>query len=92
MPLNICEINLFLTWSANCLIIAGIANNQEATFAITKTKGYVQVVTLSTQDHAKLLQQLKTSFKRTINWIKSQSELTILTRNQYLSYLINPSF
>ena len=36
-------------------------------FAIVDTKIYVPVVTLSAQDNAKLLQQLKTAFKRTIN-------------------------
>ena len=36
-------------------------------FKITDTKIYVPVVTLSTQDNAKLLQQLKSGFKRTIN-------------------------
>ena len=37
-----------------------------ATFKIRDTKSYVPVVTLSTQDDNKLLQQLKTGFKRTI--------------------------
>ena len=31
---------------------------------------YIPVATLSTQDNAKLLQQLKSGFKRTINWNK----------------------
>ena len=35
--------------------------------AITETKLYVPVVTLLTQDNAKLPQQLKSGFKRTIN-------------------------
>ena len=35
---------------------------------MTDTKLYVPVVTLSTQDNAKLLDQLKSGFKRTINW------------------------
>ena len=42
-------------------------------FEITDTKLYVSVVTLSTQDNAKLLQQIKSGFKRTINWNKYQS-------------------
>ena len=41
--------------------------NQDATFAITDGKLYVPVVTLSTQDNVKLLDQLKSGFKRTIN-------------------------
>ena len=35
----------------------------QAKFAITDTKIYVLIVTLSTQDNAKLLQQLKSGFK-----------------------------
>ena len=40
---------------------------QKQVFIITDTKLSVPVVTLSTQDNAKLLQQLKSSFQRTIN-------------------------
>ena len=54
MPLINCEICLILTWSANCVIVSTNAANQNATFAITDTKLYVPVVTLSTQDNAKL--------------------------------------
>ena len=59
MPLINCEINLILTWSANCVMIFTNAANQGATFAITDAKLYVPIVTLSTQDNATLLQQLK---------------------------------
>ena len=74
MPLINCEVNLILTWSANCVIIASNAANQNATFSITDTKIYVPVVTLSTQDNAKLLQELKSGFKRVINWKKYLSK------------------
>ena len=64
MPLINCEINLILTWSSNCVI----TNSTGAgTFAITDTRLYVPVVTLSTQEYARLLQQLKSGFKRVIN-------------------------
>ena len=53
-------------------------------FAITDTKLYVPVVTLSTNDNAKLLTQLKSSFKSTINWNKYQSKVTIEQPNSYL--------
>ena len=67
MPLINCEINLILIWSDKYVL----SNDTKATtFAITDTKLYVPVVTLSTQDNAKLLEQLKSSFKRTINWNK----------------------
>ena len=49
-----CEINLILIWSTNCVIVASNLANQNATFSITDTKLYVPVVTLSTQDNAKL--------------------------------------
>ena len=65
MPLINCKINLILTWSDNCVL----SNNIKAKrFAITDTKLYVSVVTSPTQDNAKLLEQLKSGFKRTINW------------------------
>ena len=41
-----CEINLILTWSANCIIVSTNNANQNATFAITNTRLYVPVVTL----------------------------------------------
>ena len=67
--------------------------SQAAIFAITDTKLYVLVVTLSTQDNAKELQQLKSGFKHTFDWNKYQSKTTRQNApNQYLDYLIDPSF
>ena len=60
-------------------------DNQEPTFSLIDTKLYVPV------DNAKLLQQLKSSFIRTINWNKYRSKVTIQERNRCLDYLINPS-
>ena len=79
MPLINFEINIFLTWSQNFIIVTRDYGNRVPKFAITDTKLYVPVVTLSAQDNEKLLQQLKTGFKRTINWNKYQSEPTIQT-------------
>ena len=67
MPLISCEVNLILTWSANCVIVYTAFANQNATFTITETRLYVPLITLSTQDNAKLLPQLKSGFKRTTN-------------------------
>ena len=70
-----------------------LSNDTIATrFATTDTKLYVPVVTLSTQDNAKLLQELKASFKRTINWNKYQSKVSMQVTNPCLDYLIDPSF
>ena len=63
MPLINCEVNLILTWSSTCVIVSAINANQAATFAITGTKLYVPVVTLSTQENTKFFQQLKSGFK-----------------------------
>ena len=46
MPLINCQVNLILTWSSNCVLIATNIPNQNATFEITDTKLYVPVVTL----------------------------------------------
>ena len=92
MPLSNCEINLILTWSANCLMIYINAANQSPTFEITDAKLYVPVVTLLTQDNAKLLPQLKSSFKRTINWNKYLSKPEFLAQNLDLNHLVEPSF
>ena len=89
MPLINCEVNLILTWSSTCVI----TNSTGAgTFAITDTKLYVPVVTLSTKENSKLLQQLKSGFKRVINWNKYLSKPELLRRNPNLNYLIEPSF
>ena len=62
------------------------------TFIITDTKLYVPVVTLSTQDNVKLLKELVSGFKRIINQNKHPSKTTNQLQNQYLDYLIDPSF
>ena len=66
--------------------------DQGTTFTITETKLYVPVVTLSTQDNAKLLTQSKSGFKRTINWNKYLSKPELLAQNPNLTYLVEPSF
>ena len=89
MPLINCEVNLILTWSKDCVITNSTG---EGKFAITDTKLYVPVVTLSTQDNTKLLQQLKSGFERTINWKKYQSNPKTYAQNRYLNHLIDSSF
>ena len=59
MSLINCEIELILTWSRNLVIIGTDTANQVPTFTITETTLHVPVVTLSTQDNAELLPQLK---------------------------------
>ena len=85
MPLINCEVNLILTWSSTCVLIATGVQNQTATFTITDTKLYVPVVTLSTQENTKFFQQLKSGFKRVINWNKYLSKPELLAQNPNLT-------
>ena len=89
MTLINCEVNLILKWSSTCVITD---SNGAGTFAITDTKFYVPVVTLSTQENTKLLQQLRSGFKREINWNKYLSKPESFRRNANLIYLVEPSF
>ena len=75
MPLINCEVELILDWSENCVVISTNIANQVPTFTITETNLDVPVVTLSTQDNAKLLPQLKSVFKRTISWNRNLAKL-----------------
>ena len=87
-----CEVELILTWSANCVIIYTNVANQVPTFTITETNLYVPVATLSIQDNAKLLPQLKSGFERTISWNKYVSKPELLRKDINLNHLIEPSF
>ena len=89
MPLINYEVIFFLVWSSTCVITNSTG---EGRFKITDTKLFVLVVTLLTQDNAKLLLQLKPVFRRTINWNKYQSDTKKYAQNRYLNHLVNPSF
>ena len=107
MSLINCEISLILSWSENCvitslekiLIRAAEGDNPEerdnsptnAVFKITDCQLYVPVVTLSSEDN-KLLDQLKSGFKRTIKWNKYMSQMPNQTANNNLNYLTDPTF
>ena len=107
IPLINCEVELILTWFKNCLLIDKstreadynadsnvyeINNPEDATFKITDVKLLVPVVTLSKESDIKLLEQLKTGFKRTIKWNKYRSQMSIQPQNNNLNYLIDPRF
>ena len=49
-------------------------------------------MTLSTQENTKFLQQLKSGFKRVINWNKCLSKPELLAQNPNLNHLVEPSF
>ena len=84
IPLINCEVELILTWSKNCILADMTVRDAEGDnpaiiaptgleFKITDTKLYVPVVTLSKENDTKLLEQLKSGFKRTIKWNKYRS-------------------
>ena len=103
-----CEVESILTWFKNCVLIdkltreadydvdphvCKIYNPEKATFKIKDTKLFVPVVTLSKENDIKLLEQLKSGFKRTIKWNKYRSQMTIQPQNNNLNYyLIDPTF
>ena len=100
-----CETELILTWTKNCVLAdmtvrdAGNNNDPPAIvaptgleFQITDTKLYVPVVTLSKENDIKLLEKLKSGFKKTIKWNKYRSQMTIQNNNDNLNYLIDPTF
>ena len=83
------------TWEANYgtnPVVYEIDNPENALFQITDTKLYVPVVILSKENDTKLLEQLKSGFKRTIKWNKYRSQMTIQPQNNNLNYLIDPTF
>ena len=107
MALINCEVPLTLTSSKTSVItdettqdanpddnpsVLEIRAPTGATFDITDTKLYVPVVTLSTKDDNKLLEQLKTGFKRAIKLNNYRSEMSNQTKINTLNYLIDPTF
>ena len=87
MPLVNCSINLTLILSEDCVISSATGATK---FKMTDTKLCVAVVTLSSLDNQKLLQQ--SDFKRTIDWNKYQPKVSPERRNQYLDFLNDPNF
>ena len=73
-------------------VVYEIGNPENATFQITDTELYVPVVTLSTENDKKLLEQLKAGFKRKIKWNEYKSQMIIQTNNNNFNYLIDPTF
>ena len=80
MQLTNCEVNLIFTWSSTFVISNSTG---EKTFEKTDTKLYASVVTLSEEDNANFLQQIKSGFKRTINWNKYQSDPKAYAQNRF---------
>ena len=100
IPLISCEVSLELKWNKNCVITsleerevdAGppvVRDNAPtgATLTINDCKLYVPAVTLSKDDEIKLLNNLKSGFKREIIWNKYRSQMTTEATNNNLNIL-----
>ena len=72
--------------------MAAIESPTDAKFEITDCKLYVPAVTLSVENDYKLLEQLKSGFKKFIKWNKYISQMSNQNKNNNLSYLIDPTF
>ena len=87
MHLINCEIRLQLKWSKNCIPVVGTAENKNPRFKTNEVKLYC-CSTISSQENIKLLKQLESGFKRTINWNKYLPKTTNQARNRDLGFLI----
>ena len=65
---------------------------QAKTFATNNARRYLPVATLSTQDNVELFEQLKSGFKRAINWNKYQPKQLIQAQNPYFDYKTDSDF
>ena len=104
IPLINCEITLILSWYKECVLVGRVfrgppaapANRinspTSARFEITDCKLYVPVVTLSAENDNKLLEQLKSGFRRSIKWNKYMSQMFNQNKNNNLNYLIDTTF
>ena len=102
MPLISCEVSLELKWNKNCIITSiqreinldggNTEASTDASLAINDCKLYIPVVTLSKDDEIKLLANLKSGFKREIEWNKYRSQMSAEAINNNLNMLIDPTF
>ena len=101
IPLINCDITLILSWYKECVLVgralrgppAAAANRinspTDARFEITDCKLYVPVFTSSAENDNKLLEQLKSGFRRIIKWNKYMSQMSNQNKNNNLNYLID---
>ena len=108
IPLINCEITLILSWYDKCVLVGKALKNapnpqpnppivaiESPTYAkceITDRKLYAPVVTLSAENDKKLIEQLKSGFRRSIKWNRYMSQMSNQNKNNNLNYLIDPTF
>ena len=101
IPLINCEITLILSWYKECVLVGrafrgspadAINSPTDAKFEITDCKLFIPVVPLSAENYKKLLEQLKSGFRRSIKWNKYMSQMSNQNKNNNLNYLIDTTF
>ena len=76
MPLINCEINLILIWSTEC-VISGATGVTKFSITLYSNSNFIN------SRYTKLLQQIKSGFKRTVNWNKDHPKVTTQPQNQF---------
>ena len=89
MPLINCEVELSLEWYTKCVTIIGGTN---ATFVTRDAQLYVPVVSLKTEDNAKLSKLLNEGFKRSVYWNKYIAILRNYAINKNIRKRLDASF
>ena len=70
-----------------CVAVGTNVADQVTAFSITDTKNYISVVTLLNQDNAKLIELLKSGFKRKISWNKYQTKVLTEQKKSLFRFL-----
>ena len=90
MPLISCKFELSLSWDPNCVLPTLVGASR---FTITDAKLYVPIVTLSTEDNAKLSKLLSERFKRPVHWNKYKIiPNKTYDKNDYIRELLDASY
>ena len=90
MPLINCKVELSLSPDLNCVLSNLVRNS---TFTITDAKLYVPIVTLLTEDNAKLSKLLSEGFKRPVYWNKCKIiPNKTYNENDYIRELLDSSY
>ena len=92
LPLIFCDVELELRWSENCILIDSNPGMTSVKFTVSGAKLYVPSVTLANSDNVELLKNLKSGFKREVEWNEYESKVVGVTPGPYINHLVSPSF
>ena len=90
MPLINCKVELTLNLYTNCVTIIG--NGTAAAFTITHTKLYLPIVTLKSEENARLSKLLNEGFKRSVYWNHYKIFLKKYAENENIREPLDASF